>query len=691
MNDNLAGSVTILKSNMETFGLSISDKFEGPAKKGIESVTKVLENLTKSASNGKLSKSIEKIADSFGKLIEKSGKLIEKVLPKLIDGFAWVIDHGSIIAKVIGVISTAIAYFKITANISKVVQGFQSAVKVLNTFEKGTKGLTIAQGVLNGSFSLGQTAVGLLTGKISLATVAQKLWNMAMSANPVGIVVAGVGALIAVLGTLAYQLYENEKKTKETFENMGKGASDFITGISTAKSHLEDFNSTLFASSEEQQQLQQQMDEVQSGITKICKTASDERRGYTQEEITQLDEYFQKLRELNEREIQIQQSIADAITQQAVTNAQTFKGSLEEYKQQSQQWLKTAEDQKTKTVDLINQQTIEEVALLNQRYTTEEQRQSEAYVNEYNEIQRQKEEKIAQAQEEVAKINEAYTNGYIERAKQEDGWYKTIEDNNKKIEDENNRHNSVIEDIEDSALLTQANKNGAKYNESYRHQEEMKKIWKQMYKNMSEEEAEELGSWLARLSNTEMWGGKISEENQKIVDTILDSYEDMPDDAKNKMKETMAGMFKGMEEKEPTLYTKASGIADGILSRLKKSFDIHSPSKKTKQIFKFVMLGGEEGLEAEEQRLYKRIGRIVKQSNQLFEKMRATVEFETSKLATNLSTKATLEIAKEQPKTITNDNGVTINNTQQFYSKNATPYEEQKQAKQQLRRLAYGL
>ena len=71
--------------------------------------------------------------------------------------------------------------------------------------------------------------------------------------------------------------------------------------------------------------------------------------------------------------------------------------------------------------------------------------------------------------------------------------------------------------------------------------------------------------------------------------------------------------------------------------------------------------------------------------------MQATVEFETAKLSTNLSTKATLEIAKDQPKTVTNDNGVTINNTQQFYSKNATPYEEQKQAKQQLRRLAYGL
>ena len=219
----------------------------------------------------------------------------------------------------------------------------------------------------------------------------------------------------------------------------------------------------------------------------------------------------------------------------------------------------------------------------------------------------------------------------------------------------------------------------------------MKKIWDDTYKNMSEEQAKELGVWLGMLSQTEMYGGDISDENQKMVDTILDSYEDMPKETKEAMKNAMEPMLTEMEKKEPSLYAKASGIADGILGRLKKSFDIHSPSKKTKQIFKFVMLGGEEGLEAEEQSLYKRIAKIVKQSNKLFEEMQATVEFETVKLSTNLSTKATLEIAKDQPKTVTNDNGVTIHNTQQFYSKNATPYEEQKQAKQQLRRLAYGL
>lgn len=75
----------------------------------------------------------------------------------------------------------------------------------------------------------------------------------------------------------------------------------------------------------------------------------------------------------------------------------------------------------------------------------------------------------------------------------------------------------------------------------------------------------------------------------------------------------------------------------------------------------------------------------------IFEKMKATVDCETTKLSTNLTTKAMLQVEKDQVRTVTNDNGVTINNTQQFYSKSATPYEEQKQAKQQLRRLAYGL
>ncbi len=339
------------------------------------------------------------------------------------------------------------------------------------------------------------------------------------------------------------------------------------------------------------------MNDIQNAITEICKKASDERRGYTQEEVTQLDEYFTKLRELKDREIQIQNEIATALTQQAVTNAENFQGSLEEYKIQSQEWIKTATEQKNKTVELIEQGTIEEVALLNQRYKTEEERQSEAYKKEYDTIIEQKQIKIDAANEEVAKVNEAYANGYLERSKQNDGFYTVLEEYNKKVEEENNRHNAAIEGIENNGLLTQYNKNKAKSDEEYRHNEEISKIWKKMYKNMSDSQAEQLGVWLGLESQTELYGGKITNETEHIVNSIMDSYDKMPSKTRNSMKDAMTPMLDEMNKSEPSLFAKATGIANGILTRLRKAFDEHSPSKKTRQIMKFAMEPMEEEME----------------------------------------------------------------------------------------------
>ena len=64
---------------------------------------------------------------------------------------------------------------------------------------------------------------------------------------------------------------------------------------------------------------------------------------------------------------------------------------------------------------------------------------------------------------------------------------------------------------------------------------------------------------------------------------------------------------------------KASSIADGIISRLKKSFDIHSPSRETRDIFQNVMKGAELGLEDEERTLNKQIDEIANKMRTRFE------------------------------------------------------------------------
>ena len=498
----------------------------------------------------KLMPSIEKVIEGLGKWIDKFSTLSDKQVNMIVK---------------IGLIVAAIG--PLVTIIGKVTSVIGGTIKGIGTF-------TQAIGVARGKITSTSEAVNGLAKVFTVVT------------SPVGLACTAIG--LAVAG-IAIAVNESQKKTKEAFENMSEGVSDFYNGLKSAEGYLNSFNTTMFATNEEQQKLQTQMDEVQKGITDICKTASDERRGYTQEEITQLDEYFKKLRELKDREIQIQQQIAGAITQQAVTNAETFQGSLDEYKVQSQEWIATAQKQSEQTKQLIEQGTIEEVALLNQRYGEQATMQNGAYATEYNNIMAQKQAKIDVANEEVAKISEAYANGYLERASQNDGFYTKLQEYNKKIEEENNRHNDVIQNIEDGNFNKILGIKKSKESEAWKHYENQKKIWGEMYKNMSEEQAKELGVWLEQVAQTEMYGGKISDETQKMVNFIMDSYDNMPDDTKKVMKRTMEGMLNGMKDEEPSLFAKAKGIADGILNRLRKAFDIHSPSRKTRAIFKNVM------------------------------------------------------------------------------------------------------
>lgn len=475
------------------------------------------------------------------------------------------------------------------------VKTLGTAGKVIGTTTKGIGLFSQAIAVATNKTTSEITSVNNLAKVISGLT------------SPVGIAATGIAASIGIITAASNAMTEN---TKEAFENIGTSATNFITGIESAKSHLESFNSTLFASSEEQQKLEEDMQEVQNGITAICKTASDERRDYTQEEINQLDEYFTKLRDLKNRELEIQQNISNAIVQQAEQNAQTFEGSLEEYKVNSQEWINTAQQQADKEIQLINERTTQEIALLQQRYGDKATLENEEYANEYNKAIEQKDKLIAEANDKVAKVNAVYANGYLERSKQNEGWYNTLNQYNTKIEDENNRHNQMLEYFETDNFKKLADGYKLKDRETRNHSNNTKRIWEEMYKNMDESQEQQLGTWLAMVAQTELYGGEIDEETQKIVDSIIDSYDSMPKETKEAMKNAMQPMLEEMKKSEPSLFAKASDIAGGILDRLKKSFDINSPSRETRKIFKNVMKGAEVGLDEETKPLYKEVDSI---------------------------------------------------------------------------------
>lgn len=457
-----------------------------------------------------------------------------------------------------------------------------------------------------GTFS---QAIGVAAGKTNSANASvNNLANVFKAVtNPIGIASLAITAAISAVVVVTQNA---NKEINETFSNMGESATDFIKGIGTAESHLSSFNSTLFASAEEQQKLQENMESIQAGITQICKLASDERRGYTQEEITQLDEYFTKLRELKDREIQIQTQIAQAITQQATTNAQSFQGSLEEYKIQSQEWIKTAQDQKNATIKLIEEGTIEEIALLNQRYATEDQRNTEAYQNEYNKIMERKQAKIDSANDEVAQVSAIYANGYLQRSLQDQEFEAKVKELNTRMEEENKRHNDKITEMDNSGMSEQLMIQGYYEEENQKHTDNMKKIWKDLSKGMSDEQVSQLGTFIAMSANAELYGGKLETEAQTTAENIVDSYDEMPDKTREVMKNAMSPMLDEMEKAEPSLFAKAWNIGVGIWGRLQKAFDEHSPSKKTRQIMRYAMQPMEEEMDRGKEKLFKEADEI---------------------------------------------------------------------------------
>lgn len=174
----------------------------------------IVEQMSAAFADPNTKESIDNIASGLGELATKVAELASELLPKLIDGFAWFLDNGEGIAIIIGTIATAMIAFKAGALMTTIVQSWQQAQVALALYKMTAEGATISQGVMNGAFTIWETIVALMTGQISLATAATGLWskataalNAVWAANPIGVVLV---AIVALVGAIIYLWNTNE-------------------------------------------------------------------------------------------------------------------------------------------------------------------------------------------------------------------------------------------------------------------------------------------------------------------------------------------------------------------------------------------------------------------------------------------------------------------------------------------------
>lgn len=417
------------------------------------------------------------------------------------------------------------------------------AVKCVGALEKGL-GATITTGSkIIGTVGKVTASTASLTGATKAAAVAQGLLNAAWKANPAGLIIGGVvalGAAIAAVTIAVKKSTEAKKESKEAWNEIAQGAEEFKTGLESAESKLSTFDATLFASSETQQELADNMQEVQDAITTICQTATEERRGLTESEIQQLDEYFQKLRELQQQQLDQEMTVSQAISQQALTEVESHKGTLAEYQATAQQWIATAQEQAAKQTQIIEQQATTDISILNQKYGDQANLSNEAYKKEYDNIVNYKEQQLEAVQSGLAEINSAYANGYAERTELGDIWTRDVAKNHLTIEEESERHAARMEYLsstEAALQMSQVDLQKALSEESKTHAKNIQQTWADLSASMSEEEKNQLGVILSMAANTVEAGGELTEETKSIVTAIAAAYDGMDEDTQSKFDE----------------------------------------------------------------------------------------------------------------------------------------------------------
>lgn len=270
MQDNLKGSITILKSSLEGLGIQIYESMETSLKNAANTGIKSVERISGAFKRGGLSGSVKeagKMIDEFTDKLSESGEMAGDIikplknvakqalslgktaLPVLSKGFTIAVKSLDKFIPLAIAGYTAMKGYAIVSNVTKIMSGMVKAYKAASTAINAYNVIQIActaQGVVsNATLTVGQAAIGLLTGRVALATAAQTAWNAVMNANPIGIVITLIGTLVAGIG--AYNLITGEAvdvtsglsdKQKKVIENSKDAISSIKQEAEARKENL---------------------------------------------------------------------------------------------------------------------------------------------------------------------------------------------------------------------------------------------------------------------------------------------------------------------------------------------------------------------------------------------------------------------------------------------------------------------
>lgn len=598
MNDNLKGKLTILGSALEGLGIEMYEEFEQPFKEATETAIKSVDTISYSLKNGKLSESMQTVARAIGSIASKAAELAINALPKMIDGFAFLVDNAKILGTVLASTAGAVATFKGVMLFNDIQNGLKAATTAARMFGAG----------MTTSLTGMQAAVGVATGKLGImqAAIAALGSPMGVAALAAAGVTAGIVALSLASKNDTSELAKNKKAIEEFTEELEE-SQEIRDNIEQRR---QEALQTSFAEIDNTERQISSLEELVDANGKV-KDGYENKAAALAEQINSVipnaismteDESGAYLKVADSIDLMIAKKKINALID---ANQESYANALKQSEEAANKYAEALENQKIAQENLSKAKSD---ATSNEWEYAQNVKNAEEALNAANkaveEFGRQYEESIdtitqqdnlltASKSKSVEEINAAiasqgvalkqYTADQLEEAdKQVQNEEKKLENLRTLAKEYNNEHlQSQIEaqeKIVESAKTIRA--------DAYAEAEQASKV-------AGEAEVNAMINGISGLTET------LKAEAKKTVDTAVEAANSIQQDMEQSGRNAILGFIRGLENNDGRglVANAARTLGNAALIALNKSLDERSPSKKTEKSGEYFDEGMAIGIE----------------------------------------------------------------------------------------------
>lgn len=576
-------------------------------------VKSALKEVQKSFESGGLKKAIETV----GNIIENCGKVITSITKTVLPPFTSAIDFAADnLDIIIPLLTAGVAAYKgwqIVGAITTLITTHTAAVTAEGIAENIT---AMAAGTATAAYSVKSVAVGVLTGKIGLATAAQWLWNAAMNANPIGLVVTAIVALTGVIAALTLCQEENVSNT----DIIVKSAEERRQAVDDEKQSYDNLK-------------QSQKDEADANLAQIDRVKDLYR------ELGTLTDRNGRVKDANKARVDfILKEMNEALgteyklTGNQITKYDELKKSIDEVVASRQAEILLDSNRE------VYQQAISNVAAAKdeERQATYDLADAEAELSQY--LNDERLAQMPEATKEQIAAWKSWGNYDVANAKKN---IVTLKDN---LNDASDKVQSYTDDINnyEKALVEAEAGNTEEVVRLLGYKSDSYKDAKDVAGKSATEQKQILGQQYAdSLVDLSNYVNKYGKSNDEFHKNEIKRLEDQAWKAKVAAKkvgaEIVNGTITGLNDKEIELQSTVENLYDKIPKWAKICLGIASPSKVMRKLFRWVGAGAVLGIEDGTEELSKAAKGMAQNFSQEVENQIKTAQIKSSPQFVNQS------------------------------------------------------